>query len=90
MQEFFAYVREDSQFVLPNTDAGRETYLQTARDHLGAIAERLPDYFGLLPAADLVVRRVESFREVPGGAQHYSRGMPDGRVRVSTTSTWST
>ena len=78
LSEFFAYIRQDPQFVLPNTDEGRATYLQTARDHLDRIEQRLPDYFGLLPAADLVVRRVESFREQPGGAQHYARGAPDG------------
>ena len=78
LSEFFAYIRQDPQFVLPNTDEGRATYLQTARDHLDGIEQRLPDYFGLLPAADLVVRRVESFREQPGGAQHYARGAPDG------------
>ena len=78
LSEFFTYIRQDPQFVLLNTDEGRATYLQTARDHLAFIEQRLPDYFGLLPAADLVVRRVESFREQPGGAQHYARGAPDG------------
>jgi len=31
-----------------------------------------------LPKADLVVRRVESFREEPGAAQHYFPSSPDG------------
>ncbi len=39
---------------------------------------KLPEYFGILPKADLVVKRVEAFREVPGGAQHYQPGTPDG------------
>ena len=39
---------------------------------------RLPDYFGLLPKADLVVKRVEPFREQDGAAQHYMPSTPDG------------
>ncbi|MEO1252259.1 MAG: DUF885 domain-containing protein [Pseudomonadota bacterium] len=78
LQEFFTFVREDDQFYYPNTDDGREAYLQAARDHLAFIEDRLPDYFGLLPEADLVVKRVEAFRERDGGAQHYFPGTPDG------------
>lgn len=78
LQEFFTFVREDDQFYFPNTDEGREAYLQAARDHLTFINDRLPDYFGLLPKADLIVKRVESFRERDGGAQHYYPGTPDG------------
>ena len=78
LQEFFAFMREDPQFYFPDTDAGREQYLQQARDHLAFIERRLPDYFGLLPKAPLEVRRVEAFREQPGAAQHYFPGTPDG------------
>jgi uncharacterized protein (DUF885 family) len=78
LQEFFVFTREDPQFVFPNTDAGREAYLQAARDHLALIRKRLPEYFGILPKAELDVRRVEPFREQPGAAQHYFPGTPDG------------
>ena len=71
-------MREDEQFYYPNTDEGREAYLQAARDHLAFINEQLPDYFGLLPKADIIVKRVEAFREQDGGAQHYYPGAPDG------------
>lgn len=78
LQAFFEFVRTDEQFYYPNTDEGREAYLQAARDHLAFINERLSDYFGLLPKAGLVVKRVEAFREEDGGAQHYYPGTPDG------------
>jgi uncharacterized protein (DUF885 family) len=78
LQEFFTFVRENPQFYFPDTDEGREAYLQAARDYLGFIRTRLPDYFGILPRADIVVKRVEAFREEPGGAQHYMPGAPDG------------
>ena len=78
LREFFTFMRTDSQFTLPDTDEGRERYLQAARDHLSAIKARLPEYFGILPKADLTVKRVEPFREQPGAAQHYFPGTPDG------------
>lgn len=78
LQDFFEFMREDDQFYYPNTDEGREEYLEAARGHLAFINERLPQYFGILPKADLVVKRVEAFRERDGGAQHYFPGTPDG------------
>jgi uncharacterized protein (DUF885 family) len=78
LQEFFTFLREDPRFFFPDTDEGREGYLQAARDHIGYIETRLPEYFGLLPRAELEVRRVEPFREQPGAAQHYFPGTPDG------------
>ncbi len=78
LQEFFAFMREDPQFYFPDTDEGRQAYIDLAEEYLDGIAGALPDYFGLLPEAELVVRRVESFREQDGAAQHYMRAAPDG------------
>jgi uncharacterized protein (DUF885 family) len=78
LQEFFKFMREDERFFFPNGDEGANAYVAEATAHLDFIKARLPDYFGLLPKADLVVKRVESFREQPGAAQHYFAGTPDG------------
>ena len=78
LQQFFASFRKDPKFLFPNTDEGREAYLQASRDFYADIEAKLPQYFGLLPKAKLVVKRVESFREQPGAAQHYEEGTPDG------------
>jgi uncharacterized protein (DUF885 family) len=78
LKEFFEFIRTDPQFYYPNTDAGREGYLADTRAFLAEIEEKLPKYFGVLPKAKLEVKRVESFREVDGGAQHYAQGTPDG------------
>jgi uncharacterized protein (DUF885 family) len=78
LREFFASLRDNPQFLFPNTDEGREGYLQTSRDYYGGIEARLPEFFGLRPKAGLVVKRVEAFREQPGAAQHYQPGTPDG------------
>lgn len=78
LQDFFKYSREDDRFFFPNGDAGAQAYIDEATAKLGFIKGRLPDYFGILPKADLVVKRVEPFREQPGAAQHYFPGTPDG------------
>ncbi len=78
LQEFFKFVRDDPRFYYPDTDEGRAAYIKAAEDHLAFIKAKLPDYFGILPKADLVVKRVEAFREQKGAAQHYFPGTPDG------------
>lgn len=80
LQEFFTFMREDPQFYFPDTDEGRQAYIELAEQFLDGIASALPDYFGILPEAPLVVRRVEAFREQPGAAQHYMRATPDGTI----------
>jgi uncharacterized protein (DUF885 family) len=49
-----------------------------AEGYLASIQPKLPQYFGILPKAPLVVKRVEAFREEAGGAQHYFPPTPDG------------
>jgi uncharacterized protein (DUF885 family) len=78
LQEFFASLRNDPRFLFPNTDDGREGYLQASRDFYAGVQALLPRYFGILPKAGLLVKRVEAFRERPGQAQHYQAGTPDG------------
>lgn len=78
---FFASLREnkdDRRHYYPDTDEGRQGYIDDATAAINNIKSKLPDYFGILPKADLEVRRVEPFREQPGGAQHYFQGTPDG------------
>ncbi len=78
LQEFFEFVNTDEQFFFPDTEEGRQGYLDESTKYLDELTEKLPDYFGILPKADLVVKRVESFREQDGAPQHYFPGTPDG------------
>lgn len=78
LQAFFTHVREAKWNYFPNTDEGRQGYIDAATAALDNIETQLPKYFGLLPKADLVVKRVEPFREQPGAAQHYNASSPDG------------
>lgn len=81
LNEFFDYSRsdvKDERFFYPDTDAGRQAYLDDSTAYIEHMKTLLPDYFGRLPKADLVVKRVEAFREEPGAAQHYFPSSPDG------------
>ncbi|MDQ3205223.1 MAG: DUF885 domain-containing protein [Pseudomonadota bacterium] len=78
LQAFFQFIRTDPQFKYPDTDAGRQAYIDDATAAIATIKKQLPNYFGLLPKADIVVKRVEPFREVAGAAQHYYPSTPDG------------
>lgn len=81
LQEFFAYIRDsrdNEKFYFPNTDEGRQGYIDDATAAIDNIKKELPNYFGILPKGDLVVKRVESFREQDGAPQHYFSGTPDG------------
>jgi uncharacterized protein (DUF885 family) len=78
---FFTELRDNKDnpvYYYPDTDAGREAYIRDATAAIDKIKAVLPQYFGILPKADLVVKRVEPFREQPGAAQHYFPGTPDG------------
>ncbi|MEP3725059.1 MAG: DUF885 domain-containing protein, partial [Parasphingorhabdus sp.] len=78
LQAFFTFLREDDQFYYSSDDQGAQDYIDAAEAHLATIKKRLPEFFGLLPKADLVVKRVEPFREQDGAAQHYRPGTVDG------------
>ncbi|MDT0602665.1 DUF885 domain-containing protein [Thalassotalea castellviae] len=78
LQAFFTFIKTDEQFFFSNTDEGRMGYISETEAHLNEINKQLPKFFGILPKADLVVKRVEAFREQDGAAQHYFPGTPDG------------
>src|SRR5690606_10609954 len=78
LQAFFKHVQDDPARLFPSTDAGRQAYIDAATARIDNIKQHLPRYFGLLPKADVVIKRVEAFREQDGAAQHYYPGTPDG------------
>lgn len=76
--EFFNFVRDDSRFYDPNTNEGRQAHIDAATAYVAEMKQQLPLFFGILPKADIVVKRVEAYREIPGGAAHYFLSSPDG------------
>jgi uncharacterized protein (DUF885 family) len=78
LQDFFVFLRDDPQFYYPDTDEGRADYMDRATQIIDTVRERLPEFFGTLPEAELVVRRVEPFREAGAGLAFYENAAPDG------------
>ncbi|MEM8772032.1 MAG: DUF885 domain-containing protein [Pseudomonadota bacterium] len=77
---FFNHLREDpdGKFTYPNTDEGREAYLTEATRIIDAMRDRLDELFYTFPKAELIVKRVEPFRERAAGKAFYQRPAPDG------------
>ncbi|HVM21820.1 MAG TPA: DUF885 domain-containing protein [Sphingomicrobium sp.] len=78
LQDFFAHMRTSKEFYYPNTDAGRQMYLDESQKAHDAVYTLLPRYFGRLPKAPLVIKRVEAFREKSAGKAFYQAPPPDG------------
>lgn len=78
LQEFFEFMRTDEGLYYSNDEAGREAYLKEAARVVDAMRERLDELFITFPKADMVVRRVEPFREKSAGKAFYQSGTPDG------------
>ena len=78
LEAFFEFTRTDPQFFYPNTDAGRQRYLDEATAIIDAIRAQLDTLFIRKPVAEMVVRRVEPFREKSAGKAFYSRPAADG------------
>lgn len=78
LNEFFAFMKEDPQFYYDNTDEGREEYLDKTNEVIDGMRKKLDDLFAVKPKAELIVKRVEPFREKSAGKAFYNRGAPDG------------
>lgn len=78
LQDFMAFMRTDEQFYYPNTDEGRQQYLQRADAVLAEMDSRLDELFRVRPKAALDVKPVEKFREKSAGKAFYQQPAPDG------------
>ena len=78
LQAFFEFMRTDKQFYYTSDTAGRERYMREATAYIDTMRSKIPEYFNLLPKADMIVKRVESFREKSAGKAFYQRPSPDG------------
>jgi uncharacterized protein (DUF885 family) len=78
LSEFFTFMREDDQFYYENTEEGRQRYLTEAKEYIDVMEGKIPEYFGLVPKADMIVKRVEAFREQSAGKAFYQSPSKDG------------
>ncbi|WP_371195531.1 DUF885 family protein [Glaciecola sp. SC05] len=78
LQAFFTFMREDDQFYYENTEEDRNRYLTEAKAYIDKMEAKIPDYFGLVPKAQMIVKRVEAFREQSAGKAFYQSPSKDG------------
>lgn len=74
LRDFFEFTRTDDRFFY----SSREDYLRDAQAKLDAMEAKLPDYFGRLPKAKMIIKPVEAFREKSAGKAFYQSPAPDG------------
>jgi uncharacterized protein (DUF885 family) len=75
---FFKYLRTDPANFYPNTDEGRQAYLDQSKAYIDAVYADVGKYFNVLPKAPLEVRRVEIWREETAPVAFYNQPTPDG------------
>ena len=75
---FFVHLRKDPANFFPNTDAGRQAYLDESKAYIDAVYSDVGKYFNVLPKAPLEVRRVEEWREESAPIAFYNQPTPDG------------
>ena len=78
LKAFLAFMRDDPQFSYPTTDEGKAAYIVRATAIIDAMRARLPEFFGVLPKAPLVVKKVEPFREKGSAGAFYEPPSADG------------
>ena len=62
----------------PNTDAGKEDLIAHLNAQVEQVSAKLPQWFGTLPKARLVIRRVPKFIEAGAPGGYYELGALDG------------
>lgn len=78
LRDFFDFLRTDPQFTFPNTDEGRTAYMAEATDIIDEMKAELDTMFITKPKADMVVQRVEPFREDTAFGAFYNSPALDG------------
>ncbi len=78
LQDFFTFMKEDSQFYFTQDEKGKKAYLEQAVALIDTMKSKMDELFITKPKADIVVKQVEAFREKSAGTAFYERGTPDG------------
>ena len=68
----------DPKFRYENTDAGKDKLIADLNLKVQAIGAKLPGWFGTLPKADLLIKRVPKYTEAGAPGGYYNNGSLDG------------
>lgn len=95
--ERMAALYTDPRFIAPDTEAGRDQVLSSARALVTKVSAKLPAYFSTLPQAKLIVRRPPPINE-GASAPYYLAGTVSGTrpgayylslAHTSSTPSWT-
>ena len=78
LQDFFTFLRTDPSNFFPDTEEGKQAYLDQSKAYIDAVYDDVDEYFNILPKAPLEVRAVEEWREETAPIAFYNRPTPDG------------
>lgn len=78
LQDFYGFLRTDPKFTYDNDDAGRAAYIADATAIIDTMRGELDGLFLTKPKADMVVKRVELFREATAFGAFYNSPALDG------------
>ena len=74
LAQFFNHLRTDPKFKMKSREALTQRYYAIGK----TVDAKLPQYFAVLPEADLQIRPYEPFREKFEAGGSYQQGTPDG------------
>ena len=69
----------DPKFRYPNNDAGKEKLIADLNKKVQAVRAKLPQYFGVLPKANVVIARVPKYIEAGAPGGYYENPSLDGK-----------
>jgi uncharacterized protein (DUF885 family) len=69
----------DPKQIYPNTDAGKEQLLADLNEKVKVVTAKLPGYFGALPKAPLIIKRIPPYTEAAQAGGYYNNGSLDGK-----------
>jgi uncharacterized protein (DUF885 family) len=78
LQDFFQFLRTDPKFTYPNTEEARAAYISDATAIIDEMRDELDGLFLTQPKADIIVKRVEPFREATAFGAFYNSPALDG------------
>ena len=78
LQEFFTHLRTSDEFTYTDDAAGRAAYIERASGYIEDMKSRMDELFITQPVADVIVKRVEPFREASAFGAFYERPAADG------------
>ncbi len=77
-RQFFDKLRTDPEFLYENTDEGRAAYMEQATQVIAEMKAKMDDLFITTPQADMIVKRVEPYREASAFGAFYNEPSVDG------------